>query len=119
VVISQGDIYWADLGESIGSSSDFRRPVLVIQNDLFNHSRIGTVVVCAITSNLDRAKSPGNVRISKRESKLRVDSVINVSQIFTLSKIDLLEKISAISAKRVREILDGVALLLEPMEVRD
>jgi mRNA interferase MazF len=114
VVINQGDVFWIELGESSGSAPGYRHPHVVIQNNLFNHSRINTVVVCVITSNLKRANVPGNVPLEKGEAGLLKRSVVNVSQIFTVDKIDLVEKIGALSRARVRQILDGIRLLTEP-----
>ena len=114
MVINQGDIYWLDLEEPVGSEPGYRHPHVVIQNNLFNHSRIDTVVVCLITSNLKRANSPGNVLLRKREGNLPKRSVVNVSQIYTVDKMELFDKIGTLSPKRVREILDGIQLLTEP-----
>jgi mRNA interferase MazF len=114
VVIQQGDIYWVDLGEPIGSEPGFRHPHVVVQNDVFNGSRIHTVVVCALTSNLRRAEAPGNVLLTPGEANLSKQSVVNVSQIFTVDKRQLEEKIGSLSTLRVREILDGICLVLEP-----
>ena len=117
MVINQGDVFWVDLGEPSGSEPGYRHPCVVIQSDLFNRSRIGTVVVCALTSNLRRAKAPGNLLLKKGEASLPKQSVVNVSQIFTVDKEDLVERIGTLSRTRVRQILDGVSLLLEPREV--
>ncbi len=117
MVIRQGDLYWVDLGEPRGAEPGYRRPVVVIQNNLFNQSRIRTVVVCAITSNLKRAAAPGNVLLEAGEGGLPGASVVNVSQIFTLDKRDLSDYIGALSPRRVRQILDGVRLVLEPRDV--
>jgi mRNA interferase MazF len=114
VVIQQGDIYWVDLGEPMGSEPGFRHPHVVVQNDVFNGSRIHTVVVCALTSNLQRAEAPGNVLLKPGEANLPKQSVVNVSQIFTVDKRQLEEKIGSLSTLRVREILDGIRLVLEP-----
>ena len=114
MVIQQGDIYWVDLGEPIGSEPGFRHPHVVVQNDVFNGSRIHTVVVCALTSNLQRAEAPGNVLLTPGEANLSKQSVVNVSQIFTVDKRQLEEKIGSLSTLRVREILDGIRLVLEP-----
>jgi mRNA interferase MazF len=114
VVIRQGDIYWVDLGEPIGSEPGFRHPHVVVQNDVFNGSRIHTVVVCALTSNLRRAEAPGNVLLTPGEANLSKQSVVNVSQIFTVDKRQLEEKIGSLSTLRVREILDGICLVLDP-----
>jgi len=118
MVIRQGDVFWVDLGEPRGSAPGYRHPHVVIQNNLFNRSRINTVVVCAITSNLKRASAPGNALLRKGEANLPKRSVVNVSQIFTVDKADLVEKIGTLSPERVRQILDGVRLLTEPRDVK-
>jgi len=117
VVIRQGDIFWIDLGEPSGSEPAYRHPHVVIQNNVFNRSRINTVVVCVITSNLRRANAPGNVLLENGEGNLPKQSVVNVSQIFTTDKRDLVERIGTLSSDRVRQILDGVNLLIEPRDV--
>lgn len=116
MVISQGDIYWINLEEPAGSEPGFRHPHVVIQNNLFNRSRIDTVVVCLVTSNLRLAKAPGNVLLDKGEGNLAKQSVVNITQIYTIDKSDLVEWIGALSEKRVRQILDGVRLLTEPRD---
>ncbi len=118
MVITQGDIFWIDLGTPAGSAPGYRHPHVVIQNNLFNHSRINTTVVCALTSNLRRAAAPGNILLAKGEANLSKRSVVNVSQLFTVDKSDLADKIGTLSPQRVREILDGIHLVLEPREVR-
>lgn len=118
-MIRQGDLYWVDLGEPSGSAPGYRHPHVVIQNDLFNTSRISTIVVCALTSNLTWADAPGNVRLRKGEGGLPKESVVNVSQVFTIDKVDCVEKIGALAGRRVREIIDGVKLVIEPRSVRD
>ena len=117
MVIKQGEVYWIDLGEPSGSAPGFRHPHVVIQNNLFNRSRINTVVVCVITSNLKRAEAPGHVLLVQGEAGLPKDSVVNVSQIFTVDKRDLVERIGRLSKQRINEILAGVRLVLEPREV--
>jgi mRNA interferase MazF len=117
MVIKQGEVYWIDLGEPSGSAPGYRHPHVVIQNNLFNQSRINTVVVCVITSNLKRAEAPGNVLLAPGEARLPKESVVNVSQIFTVDKRNLAEKIGRLSKKRVREILAGIKLVLEPRDV--
>lgn len=116
MVIEQGEIYWIDLGDPSGSSPGYRHPHVVIQNNIFNQSRINTVVICVITSNLKRAEAPGNVLLDEGEGNLPKQSVVNVSQIFTVDKNDLEEKIGKLSNKRVKEILAGVQLVLEPRD---
>ena len=118
MVIKQGDIWWIDLEEPSGSRPGYRHPHVVIQNNLFNHSRINTVVVCSLTSNLKRAESPGNLILEKGEANLPKTSMVNVSQIFTVDKSDLAEKIGSLSSVRVVQILEGINLLLEPRVVR-
>ena len=116
MVINQGDVFWVDLDDPSGSEPGYRHPHVVIQNNLFNRSRINTVVVCALTSNRKRAQAPGNVLLAPREANLPKQSVVNVSQIFTVDKTQLSEKIGSLSTRRVREILDGLHLLTEPRE---
>ncbi len=86
MVISQGEVWWADLGEPRGSEPGFRRPVVVVQNDSFNRSKIATVVCVPLTSNLHWAQAPGNVTLSAKATGLPKDSVANVSQVVTLDK---------------------------------
>jgi len=117
MVINQGDVFWVDLSEPSGSEPGYRHPHVVIQNNVFNRSRINTVVVCALTSNLKRAQAPGNIMLEKREANLPKQSVVNASQIFTVDKRDLDEKIGTLSRRRVRQILDGVRLVIEPRDV--
>jgi mRNA interferase MazF len=117
MVIKQGEIYWIDLATPKGSEPGYRHPHIVIQNNLFNSSRINTVVVCSLTTNLSRAKAPGNVLLMEGETNLTHQSVVNISQIFTVNKSDLVEKIGEVSRKRIIEILDGIKLLTEPRDV--
>ncbi|MCD4739064.1 MAG: type II toxin-antitoxin system PemK/MazF family toxin [Anaerolineae bacterium] len=84
---------------------------------MFNRSRLNTVVVCALTSNLKRAEVPGNVLLVKGEANLPKQSVVNVTQIFTVDKRDLVEWIGRLSRRRVRQILDGMLLLMEPRDI--
>ncbi len=119
MVINQGDVFWTDLGRPSGSSPAYRHPCVVIQNNLFNRSPISTVVVCALTANLKRANEPGNVLLARGEANLPKRSVVNVSQIAKLNKSALVEKIGTLSPQRVREILEGIHLVLEPRDVRD
>lgn len=117
MTIQQGDIYWIDLDDPKGSEPGFRHPHVVVQNNVFNASRINTVVVCALTSNLKRTAAPGNVALKKGEANLKKDSVVNISQLVTVDKADLGERIGRLSAARVREIISGIRLLLEPREL--
>ena len=113
VDINQGDIFWIDFDDPEGSEPGYRHPYVVIQNNVFNNSRIRTVVVCALTSNLKRAAAPGNILLEPHEANLPKRSVVNISQIYTVDKTQLGEKIGTLAARRVREILEGVNLLLE------
>ena len=117
MVIKQGEIYWVDLGKPSGSAPGYRHPHIVIQNNLFNSSNINTVVMCALTSNLKRGLSPGNVVLKKGEANLPKKSVINITQICTVDKSDLFEKIGKVNSKRLKEILIGIQLLTEPREL--
>ncbi|MDH5203323.1 MAG: type II toxin-antitoxin system PemK/MazF family toxin [Nitrospirota bacterium] len=117
MTINQGDIFWVDLGVPKGSGPGYRHPHVVIQNNIFNESKINTVVVCALTSNLKRAKAPGNVLIQKGEGNLKKDSIVNISQIITVDKSDIIERIGSLSPSRVKEIIEGVQLLIEPREL--
>jgi mRNA interferase MazF len=116
MVINQGDIFWIELDEPSGSEPGYLHPHVIIQNNLFNRSRINTVVVCVLTSNLRRANSPGNVLLEAGEADLPEQSVVNVSQILTIDKSQLGEKIGTLWAERVRQILDGIRLVVEPRE---
>jgi len=116
MIINQGDIFWVELDEPSGSEPGYLHPHVIIQNNLFNRSRINTVVVCVLTSNLRRANSPGNVLLEAGEADLPEQSVVNVSQILTIDKSQLGEKIGTLSAERVGQILDGIRLVLEPRE---
>jgi len=116
MVIYQGDIFWVNLPMPSGSAPGYRHPHVIIQNNIFNFSRISTVVACALTSNLKLAKAPGNVLLNKKESNLPKRSVVNVSQIVTVDKLNLSEKIGHLSNKRLRQGLDGINLLMEPHE---
>jgi mRNA interferase MazF len=111
-VIAQGDIWWADLGAPAGSEPGFRRPVVVVQGDSFNRSRIGTVVCVPLTSNLKWAEAPGNVVLPARATKLSKNSVANVSQLVTLDRAALGEHVGKLSPRRVEMILSGVDVVL-------
>ena len=117
-MIRQGDVYWVELGRPRGSGPGFRHPHVVVQSDLFNRSRLNTTVACVITSNFARAEAPGNLLLSKGEANLPKRSVVNVTQLFTVDKSQLVEKIGTLSADRVGEILDGIALVLQPRDIR-
>ena len=111
-MIRRGEVWWADLAEPRGSEPGFRRPVVVIQSDAFNRSRISTVVVAAITSNLKLGEAPGNVRLSRSVSKLTRASVVNVSQLVTLDRSFLTGRVSLLPPGVLAEVEAGVRLAL-------
>jgi mRNA interferase MazF len=111
-VIAQGDVWWADLGSPQGSAPGFRRPVVVIQGDALNRSRLATAVCVALTSNLKWAAAPGNVLLDARATGLAKDSVANVSQLVTLDKSVLTERTGKLSRKKVDLILSGIDVVL-------
>lgn len=108
----RGEIWWADLPPPAGSEPGYRRPVLVVQSDDFNRSRLGTVLALAITSNPRLAPAPGNVSLPRRGTGLRRPSVINVSQMVTLDKRFLTERSGRVSDTTMREVDDGLRLVL-------
>jgi len=117
MVIRQGDVFWVDLGRPTGSEPGYRHPHVVVQNNVFNQSRINTVVVCTLTSNLRRGRAPGNVVLRKGEANLPKRSVVNISQLYTVDKRALSEKIGTLSKERIDQIVSGVRLLIEPKEI--
>jgi len=117
MVVNQGDIYWVEVDEPTGSEPGYTHPHVIIQNNLYNQSKIRTVIVCVLTSNLKYADVPGNVLLEKGEASLEKASVVNVSQILTVDKSQLGEYIGTLSQKRVYQILDGVQLFLEPRDL--
>jgi mRNA interferase MazF len=110
--VERGEIWWARLGTPRGSEPGRRRPVVVVQSDDFNRSRIGTVVVAAITSNLSRALAPGNVACRPKASGLPRPSVINVSQLVSLSRDTLTDRVSRLPDAVMRQVDDGLRLVL-------
>jgi mRNA interferase MazF len=112
VVISQGEIWWADLPAPVGSGPGFRRPVVVVQSDALNHSLIATAVCVPLTSNLKWSSAPGNVPLSKRLTGLHKDSVANVSQILSVDKDLLIERVSKLPASKLRLLLVGIGVIL-------
>ena len=110
--MKRGEVWWADLPEPAASEPGFRRPVLILQSDDFNRSRINTVVAAAITSNTKLAVAPGNVTLSKRSVNLGRESVVNVSQIVTLDKSFLTERVGRLQGAKLREVEEGVRLVL-------
>lgn len=113
-MISQGEVYWLDQGMAQGSAPAMLHPFVIVQGDEFNHSRIATTVVCLITSNLQRGLAPGNVVLEQGEANLTKKSVVNVSQLATVDKDELVEKIGSLSEARLRQVLAGIDLVLRP-----
>lgn len=105
MVISQGEVWWADLPEPSGSEPGFRRPVVVVQGDAFNRSRIATVVCVPLTSNLRWAEAPGNVLLASKVTGLPKDSVANVSQLVTLDKSSLTDRVGKLSKAKLELVL--------------
>jgi mRNA interferase MazF len=112
MVIARGDIWWAELPEPTGSGPGFRRPVVVVQGDAFNRSRVSTVVCVPLTSNLKWADAPGNVHLTSRMTALPKDSVANVSQIVALDKSLLTDRVGRLPESKLLLILSGIDVLL-------
>ena len=108
----RGEIWWASLGEPKGSGPGYRRPVLIVQSDEFNRSRINTVIVAVLTSNTALAQAPGNVLIKARHAGLAKDSVVNVSQVITVDKQRLTEKVKKVEPSTMAEVDNGLRLVL-------
>jgi len=106
--IDRGDVFWIPPDDSRGPAPSYSHPHVVVQDDVFNHSRITTVVVCALTTNLHRASEPGNVLLEEGEANLPKQSVVVVSQISSVDKARLGERIGALSDARVEQILAGL-----------
>ncbi len=117
MVISQGELHWIHLGVPKGSEPAYRRPCVVVQNDAFNASRIPTVVVASVTSNLRLAQAFGNVALRKGEAGLSRKSVVNVSQIVTVDRSMLDGRIGKLRHRRLGQVLQGIYGLLHPVEL--
>lgn len=113
MVIKRGEIWWAELPDPIGSEPGYRRPLVIIQSNEFNNSNIATVITAIITSNLFLASAPGNVILPAKNSKLSKKSVVNVSQLITVDKSFLTEKVHTLSNKFIEQIDDGIRLVLK------
>ena len=111
-MIAQGDVWWADLGEPAGSEPGFRRPVVVVQCDAFNRSRIGTVVCVPLTSNVRWARAPGNVYLEAATTGLPKDSVANVAQVVALDRAVLYERVAQVSDRELQLVLAGIDVVL-------
>ncbi len=112
VTVTQGDVWWAELPDPAGSGPGFRRPVVVVQGNAFNRSRIATVVVVPLTSNLRWAGAPGNVTLRAGSTRLPKDSVANVSQVVTIDRSLLAEHVGQLSRRQIGLVLAGLDLVL-------
>lgn len=110
--MQRGEIWWASLATPQGSSPGYRRPILIVQSNEFNRSRINTVVAVVITSNLQLAAAPGNLRLPARASGLKKSSVVNVSQIITVDKTYLTERVGLLKKHHMQEVDEGLQLVL-------
>ena len=113
MVVRRGEIWWANLPEPTGSEPGFRRPVLVVQSDEFNQSRIATVIAIVLTSNLKLAQAPGNVLLPSKATNLSKDSVANISQVITVDKSFLTEKVGGIPSHLFEQVENGLRLVLD------
>ena len=112
-MIERGEIWWAELGDPQGSGPGFRRPVLIVQNDAFNRSRLRTVVAVVVTSNLRLVDAPGNVLLPANVSGLPKDSVANVSQVITLDRDFLSERAGRVRGAILSDVENGLRLVLD------
>lgn len=110
--MERGQIWWADLPDSEGATASMRRPVVIVQADSFNRSRIQTVIIALMTSKMARAEAPGNFSVTSTQSGLPRDSVVNVSQLFTLDRMALTGLVGALPAKQARLLDDGLRIVL-------
>ena len=113
----RGELWWVDLGLPYGSEPGYRRPVLIIQNDFFNNSKINTTVIVPLTTNILYAEAPGNVFIHKNESKLGRDSVIVISHIKVIDRNRLIEKISKVNKSIMDEVENNLMFILGIMKI--
>ena len=112
MVISQGEVWWADLSEPTGSGPGYRRPVVIVQCDALNQSRVGTVVCVPLTSNLKWADAPGNVLLAARTTGLAKDSVANVSLIVAVDRSQLTECVGKLARRKLGLVLAGIDAVL-------
>ncbi len=115
-MIRQGEVFWIDLGTAAGSAPAGRRPAIVIQSDILNRTAIATTVVAAITTNLRWANAIGNVRLRKGEAGLPRACVVNVSQLRTVDKLALEQRIGRLSRERLRQVLAGLSVVFEMVD---
>jgi len=110
--MTRGELWWADFGLPFGSEPGYKRPVLIIQNDVFNNSKINTTIVIPLTTNLLLAEAPGNMIITGSESKLKKDSVIIISQIEAIDRQRLIKKITAVDGAIIKKVEDSIMFVL-------
>lgn len=110
--MKRGEIYWSDFGEAVGSRPAFRRPVVIVQDNLYNDTRLATVIVLTLTTNTKLSALHGNVFIAASESGLPQDSIANVAQLYTVNKLDLTERISQLPEAVMELVDDGLKLVL-------
>ncbi|HAK96312.1 MAG TPA: mRNA interferase MazF2 [Planctomycetes bacterium] len=112
MVTSQGEIWWAEMPRPVGSEPGFRRPVVIVQGDALNRSRIATVLCVPLSSNMKWAGAPGNVALQARETGLPKDSVANVSQLVALDRSVLTERVGKLPPTKIESVLSGIDLVL-------
>ena len=110
--MTRGELWWADFGVPFGSEPGYKRPVLIIQNDFFNRSMINTTIVIPLTTNMILADAPGNILITKNQSKLKKDSVMTISQIEVIDRHRLIEKISKIDRTIIEKVENNIMFVL-------
>ena len=110
--MKRGEIWWASMGEPRGSEPGYNRPVIIVSSNEFNQSLIQTVIVVVVTSNLRLVDAPGNFKITKKQSNLNKDSVVNVSQLITLDKTFLTEQVGKLNSTYISYLNEGVRLVL-------
>lgn len=113
MVIRRGEIWWAELPEPVGSEPGYRRPLVIIQSNEFNNSNISTIIAAVITTNTHLAAAPGNVLLPAKKSKLPKKSVVNISQLITINKSFLTEKVHTLPNKVIEQIDNGIRLVLK------
>ncbi len=111
-MIQRGEVWWAEFPEPLASEPGYRRPVLVVQSDEFNRSRILSVVAAVLTTNLGLARAPGNVLVAAEETGLPRDSVVNVSQVVTLDRSFLAERAGLVGSRAMLAVEDGLRTVL-------
>jgi mRNA interferase MazF len=112
-VVNRGEIWWADLPEPLGSEPGYRRPLVIVQADRFNRSRIGTSIGVILTRNTSLAAAPGNILLTSRQTGLPSDSVVNVSQVVTVDRRILLERVGTLSSRLMHLVDEGLRLALD------